>query len=45
MEWDADAGALVVKSSAEIPRHLAAAIESIDEQVMVTENKDGVSLH
>ena len=39
------AGALVVKSSAEIPRHLAAAIESIDEQVMESTNKDGSRLY
>ena len=41
VEWDKDAGALVVKSSAEIPRALAAAIESVDEQVMESQNKDG----
>jgi len=41
VEWDKDAGALVVKASAEIPRHLASAIESIDEQVFKSENKDG----
>ena len=40
VEWDKD-GDLVVKPSAEIPRHLAAAIESIDEQVFKSENKDG----
>jgi len=45
VEWDKDAGALVVKSSAEIPRHLAAAIESIDEQVMESTNKDGSRLY
>ena len=45
VEWDKDGGALVVKSSAEIPRHLAAAIESIDEQAMESTNKDGSRLY
>jgi len=45
VEWDQDAGALVVKASAEIPRHLASAIESIDEQVFKSENKDGSRLY
>ncbi len=40
VEWDKD-GDLVVKSSVQIPRHLAAAIESIDEQVLESTNKDG----
>ncbi len=39
--WDETAGSLVVKPSAEIPRHLAAAIESIEDQVLTTTNKDG----
>jgi len=45
VEWDKDAGALVVKSSAEIPRALAAAIESVDEQVMESQNKDGTRFY
>ena len=45
VEWDKDAGALVVKSSAEIPRALAAAIELVDEQVMESQNKDGTRLY
>ena len=39
--WDKDVGALVVKPSAEIPRHLQAAIAEVDEQVLKSENKDG----
>ena len=39
--WDAEAGALVVRPSAEIPRHLQAAIAEVDEQVLKSENKDG----
>ena len=39
--WDDTADGLVVRPSAKIPRHLAAAIESIDEQVLKSENKDG----
>lgn len=45
VEWDKDAGALVVKSSAEIPRHLAAAIQDIDEQVLISSNKDGSRIY
>ena len=41
LEWDAEAGSLVVKPSAQIPRHLAGAIESIEDQVLTTTNKDG----
>ena len=39
--WDEDAGSLVVRPSAEIPRHIKAALESIEDQVMRTTNKDG----
>lgn len=43
--WDAAAGALVVRPSVEIPRHLQAAIESIDEKVLESQNKDGSRLY
>lgn len=43
--WDASAGALVVRPSVEIPRHLQAAIESIDEKVLESQNKDGTRLY
>ena len=43
--WDAAAGALVVRPSVEIPRHLQAAIESIDEKVLESQNKDGTRLY
>ena len=43
--WDAEAGELKVKASAEIPRALAAAIESIDEQVLESRNKDGSRIY
>lgn len=42
--WE-EGGEMVVKSSAEIPRHLAAAIKSIDEQVMESRNKDGSRIY
>ena len=45
LEWDKESGALVVKGSKEIPRHLAAAIESIEEQVIESKNKDGSRLY
>ena len=40
-----EGGEMVVKSSAEIPRHLAAAIKSVEERVMVTKNKDGSRIY
>lgn len=43
--WDAGSGALQVRPSCEIPRHLAAAIESIDEKVLESTNKDGSRLY
>ena len=43
--WDADAGELIVKSSEDIPDALAAAIESIDEQVLESKNKDGSRIY
>ena len=42
--WDVGAGALVVKSLADIPPELAAAIQDIDEVVHETSNKDGSRL-
>ena len=39
--WDDTADGLVVRPSAKIPRHLAGAIESIEDQVLTTTNKDG----
>lgn len=39
--WDEKAGSLVVRPSADIPRHIKAALESIEDQVMETTNKDG----
>jgi phage terminase small subunit len=41
LEWSADAGGLVVKPSAVIPRHLLAALESIEDQTLTSRNKDG----
>jgi phage terminase small subunit len=41
VEWDEGAGSLVVKSSAEIPRHLMAALESVEDQTLTSTNKDG----
>lgn len=41
LEWDDDAGGLVVKPSAVIPRHLLAALESIEDQTLTSRNKDG----
>ena len=43
--WDAGSGALAVRPSAGIPRHLAAAIESIDEKVLESSNKDRSRLY
>ena len=40
LEWDKDRG-LIVKDSADIPDVLAAAIESVEDQVLTTTNKDG----
>jgi len=40
VEWDESAGSLVVKPSAEIPRELMAALESIEDQTTTTTNKD-----
>ena len=40
LKWDKD-GDLVVKDSADIPDALAAAIESVEEQVIESKNKDG----
>lgn len=39
--WNADEGELIVKSSDQIPDALASAIESIEDQVLTTTNKDG----
>jgi phage terminase small subunit len=44
LEWDSE-GDLVVRDKAEIPRELLAALESIEEQVMDTKNKDGSRLY
>ena len=44
LKWDKD-GDLVVKDSADIPDALAAAIESIEEQVKESKNKDGSRLY
>ena len=44
LEWDQE-GDLVVKSKAEIPRALLAALESVEEQVMKSENKDGTRVY
>ena len=41
VEWDDSAGSLVVKSSAEIPRHIMAALESVEDQTLTSTNKDG----
>jgi len=41
LQWDESAGSLVVKPSAEIPRHLLAALESVEDQTTTTRNKDG----
>lgn len=41
IEWDDSAGSLVVKPSAEIPRHLMAALESVEDQTLTSSNKDG----
>lgn len=41
LEWDESAGSLVVKPSAEIPRHLMAALESVEDQTLTSSNKDG----
>ena len=41
LEWSEEAGGLVVKPSAEIPRHLLAALESIEDQTLTSRNKDG----
>ena len=41
VEWDESAGSLVVRPSAQIPKHLMAAIESVEDQVITTTNKDG----
>ena len=38
--WDEAAGSLVVKPSAEIPRELMAALESVEDQTTTTTNKD-----
>ena len=45
LEWDETAGSLVVKPSAQIPRHLMAAIESVEEQVIESKNKDGSRIY
>ncbi len=45
VEWDDEAGALAVKASVKIPRHMKAAIESIDEKVLESQNKDGSRLY
>jgi len=44
LEWDEDRG-LIVKDSADIPDVLAAAIESIEEQVLESRNKDGSRIY
>lgn len=41
LQWDNEAGGLVVKASAVIPRHLLAALESIEDQTLTSRNKDG----
>ena len=41
LEWSDGAGGLVVKPSADIPRHLLAALESIEDQTLTSTNKDG----
>ena len=41
LQWDAEAGSLVVKPSADIPRHLLAALESVEDQTTTSRNKDG----
>lgn len=38
--WDESAGSLVVKPSAEIPRQLMAALESVQDETTTTTNKD-----
>ncbi len=39
--WDEKAGSLVVRPSAEIPRHLLAALESVEDQTLTSTNRDG----
>ena len=41
LEWSDEAGSLVVKPSADIPRHLLAALESVEDQTLTSTNKDG----
>lgn len=41
LEWDESAGSLAVKPSADIPRHLLAALESVEDQTLTSTNKDG----
>jgi len=41
LTWDESAGSLVVKPSAEIPRHIMAALESVEDQTLTSTNKDG----
>lgn len=41
VEWDEKAGSLVVKPSADIPRHILAALESVEDQTLTSTNKDG----
>ncbi len=41
LQWDESAGSLVVKPSADIPRHLMAALESVEDQTLTSTNKDG----
>ncbi len=41
LEWDDSAGSLKVKPSADIPRHLLAALESVEDQTLTSTNKDG----
>lgn len=41
VEWSEEAGSLVVKPSADIPRELMAALESVEDQTLTTRNKDG----
>jgi phage terminase small subunit len=40
VEWSEEAGSLVVKPSADIPRHLLAALESVTDESTTTTNKD-----
>ncbi len=41
VQWDEKAGSLVVRPSANIPRHILAALESVEDQTLTSTNKDG----